>query len=389
MKNLVYTLLMLSLLCLSAPLTANAQGTWGWADLWCMEGMGIAEGTTYNWGLDDYDPYIQLDVTGPTGYYYGSALDTWGFEAHVSFGFDAYEPGTYTLTATHALQLSTPDYFEMSQTQWKYSWYSDWWYSPYYYEAESYMPGWIDLGETWDDEEVVPPPPEIMSIYPDSAMVGATYVDIDVAIHTYGCNPSFNLPNGVTSPGWSWMENGNILLSVNISIDAPIGQQSISATACNRTSNSVSFTLDGPDHMLALSDDETVVNGAHKRTVRYRVITFTGGVAAGIAIGEDLTDTDWSCNQSAPTVSYTHCDESLHLNSNGEFEDVWTLSYPYTPSGCGYDSTTDHWRWCGPSAPSAGITFGTLDGFLHVDASRINGYTNPPNQMPQNFIIRP
>ncbi|MGH9478108.1 MAG: hypothetical protein ACRD1A_02670, partial [Terriglobales bacterium] len=83
-------------------------------------------------------------------------------------------------------------------------------------------------------------------------------------------------------------------------------------------------------------------------------------------------------------VNTTACG-TFNANSNGLFEDDWTVGTDAaTPSGCGF-SVTDHWQWC-ELAPNK--TFATLNGFTHQLAIEINSVTSPA-QMAPGTVIRP
>jgi len=147
------------------------------------------------------------------------------------------------------------------------------------------------------------------------------------------------------------------------------------------------YELDGPDHMVVVSDVLGKCSGcttAVNRVVSYQIIKFSLNPVFVIPIGEAPSVSGWNCNQTFPGTIYTHCSDGVDTDTNGMFPDQWSMeSDAYTPVGCGYD-ITDHWQWC--TAPK---TFGTLTGYTHTDAIKINGVVNPPDQFAVGTVIYP
>lgn len=121
----------------------------------------------------------------------------------------------------------------------------------------------------------------------------------------------------------------------------------------------------------------------------YHVYNADNSSTVVFPISEDFTASGWNCtNAPQPPTSTTHCDAGTNTN-NGQFQDIWgDYGTYYTPAGCGVN-VTDHWQWCSPSGPSPGKTFMTLSGFIHTVDSKINGYVNPPNEIPGGTVVNP
>ena len=117
----------------------------------------------------------------------------------------------------------------------------------------------------------------------------------------------------------------------------------------------------------------------------YQVLNVSGTAAASIAIGEVVTESNWNCSQADPGTTTTPYGGGT-TDASGYFTDTWYLSPNFTPAGCGFD-ITDRWQW--DPGLSLTYTFGTLVGFIHTDASQINGFSNPPTPMPKGTVINP
>jgi len=240
--------------------------------------------------------------------------------------------------------------------------------------------------------------PRIDSVTPNTVTVGTSVSSVTIAGAGFGSAPVVNLPQGVTVLGGQGSTDTQIILNnVSVSINAPIGPNSMTVTAkgtdgSSQTSNSGAFTLDGPFYMTVLSDNMGKCQNCTttvERFVQYQVVNLSGANAGTTRIGESYTQVaGWNCTQTRPSTSTTLCSAGVSTASGGTFTDGWTLnSDSYTPSGCGETgNNTDHWQWC---APSPARTIGTLTGGCKTNSVTINGYTNPPNPMPAGKVINP
>ncbi|MFI5176279.1 MAG: Ig-like domain-containing protein, partial [Terriglobia bacterium] len=229
--------------------------------------------------------------------------------------------------------------------------------------------------------------PQISDIDPPIAMIGSNGVQI--TIHGAGfSSPTINPLTGVTSTVQGWTPS-TIVASLNVSLSATIGQNNLSVRVGGQNSNSLSFTIDGPDHMVVQADWKTFCSNCSttiERNVTYQIVNFSGTAVGVIPIGEIVTSTGWSCTQKRPGINTTPCPTGS-TDSNGMFTDSWSLNSDiYTPIGCGEYSSTDVWKWCAPSPPRP---VGTLNGVVHTNTIKINGVTTPPDSMPYGTVIRP
>lgn len=237
--------------------------------------------------------------------------------------------------------------------------------------------------------------PKITSIDPTIAMIGSTSVQITINGIGFGTSPAVNLPTGFSSSNQGSTDT-RIVITVNIGFSAIVGNNSISVRAGGQTSNAVTFQVNGPSRMVVQNDRiGTTTNNpsAQSRFVTYQVYNVDGTLAVNIPIAENITLSGWNCTQHDPGNMTGQCDGTHHNNSTGAFADEWGMYTGYTPAGCG-KNITDHWQWCGPAgsnppAPTNGITFGTLTGWIHTVDSQINGYKNPPNPLPPGTVITP
>ena len=162
------------------------------------------------------------------------------------------------------------------------------------------------------------------------------------------------------------------------------------------TSNGYSVEIDPqpgstePAFMIVVSDVTDKCSGCSstvRRTVTYQAMIDSTHNAGYLAICEGVTDTNWSCSQAQPTPSITSCSGTPGgTDANGKFSDAWSLySDSYTPAGCGWD-TVDTWK--SRHIDGSTVPVGTLTGYLHNDAIKINGSVSPAH-MPAGTKINP
>lgn len=164
----------------------------------------------------------------------------------------------------------------------------------------------------------------------------------------------------------------------------------MSVKAGGQTSNTKQVILNGPAYAVVVSDTTgQEIDGTIVRITNYQVYNFDGSSTIVFPIAESFSTSGWSCtNASQPPTSTTPCD-GLASTTSGVFTDQWTdYSTYYTPANCGVN-VTDHWQWCAPTGPNPGKTFMTLSGFIHTVSSEINGYINPPNDIPGGMVFNP
>ena len=235
--------------------------------------------------------------------------------------------------------------------------------------------------------------PYITSISPSTIMIGSSNIQLTINGTGFGSSPTVNLPSGVTQSNLSATDS-KITLTVSVAYSSTIGNTNVSVTANGARSNTASILLNGPVEGIVQSDiPGQLLNGTPVRDVTYLVQNKDGTAAANIPIAENITTSGWNCSQSEPNpaLSTTACDGKSLTSSSGQFNDLWGWYENYTPSGCGI-SVTDHWQWCAPSGsgPNPGKTFMTLTGYIHTNATEINGYAVPPsNGMPKGTVIQP
>ena len=237
--------------------------------------------------------------------------------------------------------------------------------------------------------------PHIDSLDPDIAMIGSHSVQITINGSGFTGNnssaPQVVLPAGFTTSGQGNTDT-RIVITVDIGLAATIGLNNISVTTNQGGSNQTTFSVNGPHQMVVQSDViGTSTNNPHaqSRFVTYQVQNFDQTLlTAAIPIAEAITFGAFTCTQPDPGNSTSHCDGTDHTGASGIFTDEWGMYTGFTPAGCG-KTITDHWQWCGPTAPAPnpGKTFGTLAGFIHTSDSQINGFTNPPNPMGHITIL--
>jgi len=202
--------------------------------------------------------------------------------------------------------------------------------------------------------------------------------------------PTATFPSGVTLDSTNTTSSSNTQIqysAVDVAATTYIGPNNITVTANGQTSAPAPFTIDGPDHMVVVTDNIGPCTGCSTtvmRTVTFQVIKFSGSPVFVIPIGELPSASGWNCTQTYPGLSATPCAEGVDTDTNGMFADTWSLARDiYTPVGCGINFTT-HWQWC--TAPK---TFGTLTGYTHTNAVSMNGVVNPPNQFTVGTPIYP
>jgi hypothetical protein len=323
--------------------------------------------------------------------YLGSAVD-YGY-AEFDFTYTPELGGTYTIAG--------------------YNWY----------ELEDY--DWIGDGSSgctvWASAQMPypNPTPVIQGVSPAGPWQAGTSFYIDVygnggANGGFGTNPSLQVtgPDGSTYFSGSCLGSNcdtDIVVWITIPSDAPGGYATATVTSDgwdglgfmgggsgnSPTSNGYSVELDpepgsgDPKFMIVVYDNSYTVPGHSyvRRDVTYQVMLDDTHNAGRIAICEAVTDTNWSCNQTQPTPSIISCNGMPGAtDANGEFTDSWAMySDSFTPTGCGWD-TVDAWKifhdvW-------SAVTFGTLTGYLHNDAIKINGVVSPA-KIPAGTKINP
>jgi hypothetical protein len=235
--------------------------------------------------------------------------------------------------------------------------------------------------------------PTITSVSPSKIYVGKDDVEVTISGSGFGTSPTVNLPPGVTSSGQT-SSNSQISITLSVGYVKPTSSAKVTVTNSDNglTSNSFTITLNGPASAKVKSDRIIGQNldGAMVRKTTYQVYNVDNSAAGSIPIAEDYTTSGWSCtNASQPVTLTTVCDGQSSTGSNGQFSDYWSdWGTFYTPDNCG-DNVTDHWQWCSPSGPTPGITFMTLSGWVHTLSSNINGFVNPPTQIPTGTVFKP
>lgn len=238
-----------------------------------------------------------------------------------------------------------------------------------------------------DDSATIDVTPTITSISPNDVLVGSSNVQVTIS-GTGFSSPTVNLPAGVTGSNQA-SNDTQIIIYLTLSINASIGPNSITVTSAAETSNQGAFTMDGPDHMIVEADTLGKCSGcttAVARDVKYQVELFSNSSAGTIPIGETPSYSGWNCSQSNPGNDTSPCSLGDTTESDGTFTDEWTMSSDvYSPSGCGFN-ITDQWRWC---ATTPARSVGSLTGYVHTNAIKINGVVSPPNSFTIGTIINP
>jgi len=227
--------------------------------------------------------------------------------------------------------------------------------------------------------------PNITSLDPDIAMIGSNGVQITINGTGFGTSPTVNLPSGFSSTGQGDQDT-KIVITVNIAFTATVGNNSITVTASGQKSNSATFVVNGPYHMIVEGDVTDKCSGCSttvRRRVTYQIQNFDGTNAGATWMGEDFNDGSSSCTPNTQPTS-APCSANFQTPSNGLFTDGWSMnSDSYTPPGCGVTVNYDHWQWCQHSPPQ---TLGTLTGYIHTDKISINGVVSP-NAMTTGTIV--
>lgn len=199
---------------------------------------------------------------------------------------------------------------------------------------------------------------------------------------------------GITGGGTTTANNDTTVTISNVAATytAAIGDQNQVVVSVNGVpSNGKSIVVNGPDHFVVLNDGLITDQTGHTRRItNYTVTNFDGTSSGSILIAENISLSGWNCDQAQPANTYDKCDGTSFTTTEGELSDGWDHFNPgFTPSGCGLN-ITDLWQWCDPKsqAPTAPITFGKLMGFIHTDASQIDGYTLPGTPFKAGTIIK-
>jgi YD repeat-containing protein len=240
-----------------------------------------------------------------------------------------------------------------------------------------------------------PQPPTISEIDPDSIMIGSNNVQITIHGTNFGSDPTVNLPQGVTNLNSGGNSDTSIVITVNVTFNATIGTNTLNVIN-NDTglgSDDAGFTVDGPNEAVVQNDvigTSTRNPNRQSRFVTYEVMNASGTQAQGIPVAEVVSQSGYNCQQSDSGFTSTQCNGTSHTSNTGIMTDEWSMYTGFTPAGCGVN-ITDFWQWCGPTAPAPtpGITFMTLNGFIHTSNSEINTYINPPTPIPQGTIFHP
>jgi hypothetical protein len=237
--------------------------------------------------------------------------------------------------------------------------------------------------------------PRIDSIDPDQIMIGSNNIQVTIKGAGFGASPTVNLPQGVTNLNNGGNTDATIVITVNVTFNANIGTNTLNVVNNNTGlgSSPANFTIDGPNQAIVRNDviGQTINNpNAQSRFVTYQVMNFSGTQVQGIPIAEVLNFSGYNCTQPDPGHIFAHCDGTAHTDNTGTFTDEWGMYTQFTPAGCGVN-ITDFWQWCGPTVPNPnpGITFMTLNGFVHTANSEINGFINPPSPIPAGTQFHP
>ena len=254
-------------------------------------------------------------------------------------------------------------------------------------------PPWITtrVGAGYGTLTVADPTPSIDTVNPSDWTAG------DVQLFTltgsgFGSNPRLAFTGDVGSDGiysstdtsisaWvdlTYSEGGTATVTVTSSgyeghqFYFAEGQQGGASQQSSPSKNVTVSAASPPSYLEVVSDYTSTAYGYAYRTTVYQVKRQNDSNAGIIPICEAPQNSGWSCSGGMPTPATTSCLEYPgSTQSNGRFEDHWYLGPGHTPSGCGYD-TTDPWFW----DPTSGTSLlGTLSGFIHNDAIRINGVT--------------
>ena len=225
--------------------------------------------------------------------------------------------------------------------------------------------------------------PSVASISPSTIPIGGSGVQVTIAGSGFGTSP--------TLPSSQQSSDAQITVTLTAGFSATIGYANLSVTSSGETSNTKQILLNGPAYAVVISDvTGQEPDGKVVRLTNYHVYDQNGASEVVFPIAEDFIYTSaWSCtNASQPSRSTTPCDGKTST-TGGVFQDSWSdWGTYYTPANCGTD-VTDHWQWCAPTGPNPGKTFMTLTGFIHTNTSEINGYVNPPNQIPGGTVFNP
>jgi hypothetical protein len=229
-------------------------------------------------------------------------------------------------------------------------------------------------------------PPVITSIDPAIAMIGSSGTSVTINGYYFGTSPTVNLPTGFGTTGQGFTDTKIVLTGVSIAFSATVGNNNISVTASGQNSGPSTFQVDGPYHMIVQSDVTGLCSGCSStvaRRVTYQVQNFSGTNAATTWIAENIAFSGWSCTQQEGH-QFAQCSQNDQTLSSGTFTDQWTMSSDaYTPAGCGFNVTYDHWQWCQHSTAQ---TLGTLTGYVHTDKVSINGVVSP-NKIATGTVI--
>jgi hypothetical protein len=229
--------------------------------------------------------------------------------------------------------------------------------------------------------------PKITSFDPNPIMIGSTNGTLTISGTGFGASPTVNLPAGMTSTGQGSTDTQIVLQGVSVALSATVGNNNVTVTANGATSGPSALTVDGPYQMVVQADTYGPCSGCQTtiaRSITYQIQNFSGTAAENVWIGEVLADSGWSCTQSQPTIVTTPCSNNS-IKSNGVFTDRWSMnSDVWTPVGCGFNSVTDTWQWCGHSPVQ---TLGVLSGYLRATAIEEDGVVSPPNSIPYGTVI--
>lgn len=174
--------------------------------------------------------------------------------------------------------------------------------------------------------------------------------------------------------------------SFDISLNATAGDHNVTVTSNNQTSNSMTFSVRIPDHLVVVSDQPFVVNNCAfgtpvLRAITFKVVDFNGNSVGAVQIQENFTSV--STNTCRSDGRGPAPDACAYTDTVGNFSDGISVDCNTVNGSCGYN-ITDQWQWCPPGGSAK--TLATLTEIVHADQVTVNGNTGG---FIQGTIIRP
>ena len=175
--------------------------------------------------------------------------------------------------------------------------------------------------------------------------------------------------------------------SFDIALNATAGDHNVTVTSNNQTSNSKTFCVRVPHHLVVVSDPPNLgvpncaIGTPVARSITFRVVDSNGNSVGAVQVKENFVSVSFNtCRADGMGPEPSPCQTT---DTSARFTDNISVNCNIVNGSCGYN-TTDQWQWC-PSGGQA-VTFATLTDVVHANQITVNGNANG---FPSGTIIRP